>query len=78
MVLKSHFLQECPVCGRPLEILKEHLGERVSCCHCGGYFVADDFGGKDLRGGNLLMRRADYLLQLATRRLNLSQGFAVS
>ena len=36
------FLQECPVCGRPLEIRREYQGKKVACPHCGGWFTAID------------------------------------
>jgi len=38
----SYSVRPCPVCGRPLEILPEHHGKRVTCQHCRGQFVSDD------------------------------------
>lgn len=40
MVRSTYFLQECPTCGRGLEIRVEHLGRTMVCQHCGGTFVA--------------------------------------
>ncbi|MFM8704026.1 MAG: hypothetical protein ACKOHG_09190 [Planctomycetia bacterium] len=34
--------QNCPVCGRSLQIRVQLLGRRVYCQHCGGGFVASD------------------------------------
>lgn len=38
----THFGSECPVCGRRLLVLVEHLGRQVACGHCGCQFVAAD------------------------------------
>lgn len=40
MVRSTYFLQECPTCGRGLEIRVEYLGRTMVCQHCGGTFVA--------------------------------------
>ncbi len=66
------FVQECPVCGRPLEVRVEYLGHRVSCLHCGGVFVASDSADRGnllIERGNRMIRRAEQLLQMATHRL---------
>lgn len=36
------FWQTCPVCGRPLRVSVQLLGETVVCGHCRGRFVAAD------------------------------------
>lgn len=38
----TYFVQECPVCGRYLQVRVELLGKRVGCRHCQGTFVACD------------------------------------
>ena len=38
----TYFVQECPTCGRRLQIRVEYLGKRVVCQHCQGKFVAMD------------------------------------
>ena len=40
----SHIIEECPVCGRPVEIRCEYLGRQVVCQHCGGRFVVSEQG----------------------------------
>jgi hypothetical protein len=65
-----HFAQECPVCGRPLQIRVEYLGRSVNCQHCGGRFVAsgaqpDNSASRD----NPLLARAEKLLAMSDRRL---------
>lgn len=34
------FRQSCPVCGRPLNVSTELLGQKACCSHCFGVFVA--------------------------------------
>lgn len=60
------FLQECPVCGRPLEIRREYQGKKVACPHCGGRFTAIDALRNPLdlwNQNNRLLHRADQLLE---------------
>ncbi|MGD0516169.1 MAG: hypothetical protein ABSA26_01420 [Thermoguttaceae bacterium] len=60
------FLQECPVCGRPLEIRREYQDKKVACPHCGGWFTAIDSLRHPLdiwNQSNSLLHRADQLLE---------------
>ncbi len=80
MLRFPQFVQECPVCGRPLEIRLEYLGRRVGCQHCGGRFVASDPSDPSARPGtselgrNRLLHRVDSLLEQSTHRLRLADG----
>jgi hypothetical protein len=61
----TYFVQECPTCGRRLQIRVEYLGKKVVCQHCLGQLIATD--PETLRrdreqSGNALLRRADELL----------------
>jgi hypothetical protein len=38
----TFFVQECPTCGRRLQIRVAYLGKRLYCQHCGGPFFASD------------------------------------
>ena len=38
----TYFVQECPTCGRRLQIRVEYLGKRVACQHCRGQFDATE------------------------------------
>ena len=38
----TYFVQECPTCGRSLQIRVEYLGRRVVCQHCQGTLTAAD------------------------------------
>lgn len=68
---KRTYLQNCPVCGRPLAIPREYLGRRLHCRHCGGKFVAIDpasprFAAQN--GASALLTQADRLLELCARK----------
>jgi hypothetical protein len=66
----TYFVQECPTCGRRLQIRVEYLGKRVVCQHCQGKFAAMDpasVRGDFVDHGSALLRRADELLRSATQ-----------
>ena len=67
----SYFSQECPTCGRSLQIRVEHLGKEVSCQHCHGQLTACDPANAradDLHSTDLLLRRAEELLESVDER----------
>jgi hypothetical protein len=67
MTRSTYFVQECPTCGRDLEIRVEFLGRAVSCQHCGGRFEARDPQSAAARNtASSLLNRADELLQRAS------------
>jgi hypothetical protein len=57
----TYYVQECPTCGRRLQIRVEYLGRRVVCQHCRGAFIAADPAMRIDCGTNIL-ERADALL----------------
>ncbi len=62
----TYFVQECPTCGRGLQIRVMYLGKRVVCQHCQGRFVASDpsNAARSCAGyEDTLLRRADELLE---------------
>jgi hypothetical protein len=62
----TYFVQECPTCGRRLQIRVEYLGKRVVCQHCQGTFAAaDNSASRDESGdrGSVLLQRANELLE---------------
>ena len=65
----TYFVQECPTCGRRLQVRIEYLGRTVVCQHCRGPFLARDLEGcaPDESGGALL-ERVDQLLASADER----------
>jgi len=64
----TYFVQECPTCGRRLQIRVEYLGKKVVCQHCCGRFIAcDPATGRYSPSDSALMRRAEQLLQDAAQ-----------
>jgi len=66
MVSMVHYVQQCPVCGRPAQVRVAHLGRQVTCVHCRGEFIADSREPSRNRGTDLL-RRAEELLERVPR-----------
>jgi DNA-directed RNA polymerase subunit RPC12/RpoP len=67
----TYFVQECPTCGRRLQIRVEYLGRRVVCQHCQGTLIATDPASIHLDStneGSSLLRRADQLLASIAKR----------
>jgi hypothetical protein len=66
----TYFVQECPTCGRRLQIRVEYLGRKVVCQHCQGHLTAADPASVRYNGaaGNTLLRRADELLATVAHR----------
>jgi len=66
----TYFVQECPTCGRSLQIRVEYLGRQVVCQHCHGRFEASDPSNQSVpseasSSGIDLLRRAEQLLESA-------------
>jgi len=67
----TYFVQECPTCGRRLQVRVEYLGKRVACQHCQGTFVAAESSsvlGEPVEQGSALLRRANELLDSVAQR----------
>lgn len=63
-----YFVQECPTCGRHLQVRVEYLGKKVACRHCGGRFEASHVDDDDAAlGESTLLKRADELIEAATQ-----------
>jgi len=65
----TYYVQECPTCGRNLQVRVEYLGKRVACQHCGARFDACDPNSSPRLPGESslsLLDRADELLQSAS------------
>lgn len=61
----TYFVQECPTCGRRLQIRVEYLGKKVVCRHCQGSLLAIDPASVRPAAPihNPLLRRAEELLE---------------
>ena len=63
-----YFIQECPTCGRRLQVRVNYLGKTVACKHCQGQFVAydpDNQPAATQEASEALLNRADELLESA-------------
>jgi hypothetical protein len=66
MPRNTYYVQECPTCGRNLQIRVEYLGKQVECQHCHARFEASEPGSAEYLendSGLSLLERAEQLLQ---------------
>ena len=66
MPRNTYFVQECPTCGRNLQVRVEYLGKQVVCQHCGARFEACEPGSNAYPRSSSslsLLERAEQLLQ---------------
>jgi hypothetical protein len=66
MPRSTYFVQECPTCGRNLQVRVEYLGKQVECQHCHARFSAFEPGSAEYcesESGLSLLERAEQLLQ---------------
>jgi DNA-directed RNA polymerase subunit RPC12/RpoP len=66
MSRNTYFVQECPTCGRKLEIRVQYLGKQVVCQHCNARFEAFDPSSASYPAPTSslsLLERAEQLLQ---------------
>ncbi len=63
----TYFIEECPTCGRRVQVRVEYLGRQVVCQHCRGAFVAQGTAGRTDPAGTAhpLLQRAEELLRTA-------------
>ena len=69
MPRSTYFVQECPTCGRNLQVRVEYLGKQILCQHCGAKFGAFEPGSEAYSQNNSslsLLERAEHLLQTAS------------
>ena len=76
----THFVQACPVCGRPLRVCNDDMGCLVVCQHCRGQFIASypdrsDRGGAEQ--GSSLMAHANGILERYARRLGVNRCWSL-
>jgi DNA-directed RNA polymerase subunit M/transcription elongation factor TFIIS len=64
----TYYVQECPTCGRNLQVRVEYLGKRVACQHCGARFEASDPSTSSYPSDSSLsiLARADELIKAAS------------
>ena len=60
------FVQNCPACGRSLQVKIAYLGKGIACQHCNAEFVASHQEMVEAsESGLALLDRADELLKAA-------------
>jgi len=66
----TYYVQECPTCGRSLQVRVEYLGKRVACQHCAAKFEACDPSSRNyppMESGISLLARAEELIDTVAR-----------
>ncbi len=66
----TYYVQECPTCGRTLQVRIEHLGKNVVCQHCAARFRAIDPNSGSpgsVKTSGSLLARAEELIESAAR-----------
>ena len=65
----TYFAQECPTCGRKLQVRVKYLGKKVVCQHCNASFRALDpaMAVDPCLAEDSLLDRAERLIEAATR-----------
>lgn len=70
MSSSTYYAQECPTCGRKLQVRVKYLGKNVVCQHCNATFVAMDPASaleEPVEGSGSILARAEQLIEAATR-----------
>lgn len=72
----TYYVQECPTCGRKLNVRVEYLGRKVVCQHCRAPFMAWDPEGAPAAAtqeaslsGTRLLDRAQELIEQAEAKI---------
>jgi len=76
MSRSTYYVQECPTCGRSLQVRVEYLGKVVICQHCHGRFEACDPSSAAYpppQSGISVLRRAEQLLETVNQRRTAEQ-----
>ncbi|HTQ37857.1 MAG TPA: hypothetical protein VMJ32_02455 [Pirellulales bacterium] len=79
MLKPVYYVQECPTCGRSLQIRVAHLGKHVVCQHCLAEFEARDPASQPLSASDSsqnLLALADELLATVDRQQEVKSEWA--
>lgn len=66
----TYYVQECPTCGRSLQVRVKYLGKQVACQHCSAKFEASDPSSAklaELDTSASILARADELIESVAR-----------
>src|SRR5262245_65510755 len=81
MSRSTYFVQECPTCGRNLQIRVQYLGRQVVCQHCSARFEAYDPSSANYpspASSLSLLARAEQLLSASSSQLAVPTGGVVA
>jgi len=70
MTSGAYYVQECPTCGRSLQIRVAYLGKHVACQHCAAKFQACDPSSGNyppMESGLSLLARAEELIDTVSQ-----------
>ena len=73
----TYFIQECPTCGRRLQVRVIYMGKRIACRHCSAQFAACDPQSPESPTSHssvTLLSRVDQLLEASARRDTVAVG----
>lgn len=77
MPRSTYYVQECPTCGRNLQVRVEYLGRLIVCQHCGARFEAcqsDELVPVPTQSA--LMQRAEELISASESQILSRRRFA--
>lgn len=80
MPRSTYYVQECPTCGRNLQVRVEYLGRLIVCQHCSARFVACESGNESpsqVLSGSALMQRAEELISASESQISRHREFAM-
>lgn len=73
MSVSTYYVQDCPTCGRKLQVRVEYLGKMVVCKHCAARFEAFDASSGQCppsESSLSVLARAEELIQSTTEPSN--------
>jgi hypothetical protein len=75
MPRSTFYVQECPTCGRNLQVRVEYLGRLIVCQHCEARFEASlSNSDSDVLSGSSLMQRVDALITASESQIQSSRS----
>ena len=80
MPRSTYYVQECPTCGRNLQVRVEYLGRLIVCQHCEARFEAGLSNGEGDSGvlaTSSIMQRAEALITASESQISSRSQLAV-
>ena len=80
MPRSTYYVQECPTCGRNLQVRVEYLGRLIVCQHCEARFEARHSDGENADSAissSSLMKRVDAMITASESQITSRRQLAV-